>query len=131
LLVSALSLLAATASTVQCRVSEVDRVAPLKSRELQQASVATLSPVVAYVKDADELVYALENSATDIELQAHVDLRDVEVDLAFDDTVLPAAIDKMRSLRVRFPLGRVYGKTKSIKFHKPISILNHMLSWMQ
>jgi hypothetical protein len=106
-LVSALSLFTATAtaSTVRSPISDevgTMRAAQFKSRELLQAPAAAVSPVISYAKDADQLLYAFESAATDIELQDHIDLRDVEVDVALGGTVLPAALDRMRSFRVRF-----------------------------
>ena len=104
MLVSALSFCSATACTALRHMDgvEVLRAAQRNSRELMQAGEVAETPIIEHAKDYEELMYALENSAQDIELHGHIDLRDAEGGVGEDGTSLPSIIDHMRSLRVRF-----------------------------
>lgn len=78
------------------------RTGYLHKRVLLQTPAPAEKAVIAYAKNHDELVYALENSAANVELHGHIDLRETAGGMAFEETVLPALINQMRSLRVRF-----------------------------
>lgn len=106
MLVSALCFFSAASCAGLRHMDAVDEfgAAQRNSRELLQASGAAETPVIEHAKDYEQLMYALENSAQDIELHGHIDLRDVEQEEGEDATILPSLIDNMRSLRVRFQL---------------------------
>lgn len=84
------------------KATETLKLADSNARGLLQAAAgnATKQVAIAFAKTVDELDFAMENSATDIELQDHLDLRGLESDLEFDGSILPSIIEHMRSLRV-------------------------------